>query len=69
MRDSISIFAFVENYRSHQFSNWWQRYATGISHLDGFESPCLTNIKTPTTDVVGVLMAEDEGFELLGIIP
>ena len=23
---------------SHQFLNWWQQYATGILHLDGFDS-------------------------------
>jgi len=31
-------FAFGKLYGGHQFLNWWQRYATGISHLDGFES-------------------------------
>ena len=52
------------NQCSHQFLNWWQQLSTGQLHLDGFES--LTNpmqIKIPTTFVVGILMAEDEGFE------
>jgi hypothetical protein len=22
----------------HQFLNWWRQYATGILHLDGFDS-------------------------------
>ena len=34
MRDSITFFPAKagKNQRSHQFLNWWQRYATGISH-------------------------------------
>ena len=30
MVDSISIFAFGENYCSHQFLNWWQQHAGGM---------------------------------------
>ena len=26
------------SYGCHQFLNWWLQYATGILHLDGFES-------------------------------
>ena len=40
MRDSMTFLPAEagKNQGSHQFLNWWQRYATGISHLDGFES-------------------------------
>ena len=31
-------FADGKNYGSHQFLNWWQQHATGMLHLDGFES-------------------------------
>ena len=37
--------------------------------FDWFEALPYHKIKNPTTDVVGFLMAEDEGFELHGIIP
>ena len=48
MRDSITFLpAFTgKNQRSHQFLNWWQRYATGISHLIGsnpIPNPMLKN--------------------------
>ena len=36
--DSIFIFSYRENKGSHQFLNWWQRHATGMPHLNGFES-------------------------------
>ena len=39
-----------------------QRYVTGISHLMG-SNPIPIMIKSPTTNVVELLMAEDEGFE------
>ena len=46
---SICIFAFGKNYSSHQFLNWWQRYATGISHLDRFDSAIyIQKADTPT---------------------
>ena len=38
MVDSICIFAFGKNYSIDQCLHWSKRYATGISHLDGFES-------------------------------
>ena len=41
--------------------NWWQRYATGISYLDGFKAH--PKIKTRYPDGYLVFMAEDEGFE------
>ena len=37
--------------------------STGHLHLDEFESLSPNNIKSPTTEVVGLFMAEDEGFE------
>ena len=66
MRDSICIFRFAENKGSAPSSRRGQQ-STGLLHLDRFESPTYHNIKTPTTDVVGVLMAEDEGFEFRGV--
>ena len=30
------------NYGGHQFLNWWLQHATGMLHLDGFESYTLT---------------------------
>ena len=38
MVDSICIFACGENKCSHQFLNWWQQHATGMLHINGFES-------------------------------
>ena len=37
MRDSMTFLPAKadKNQGSHQFLNWWQRYATGISHLIG----------------------------------
>ena len=63
MRDSITFLPVKtgKNQGSHQFLNWWQRYATGISHLDGFESHPKTKTRYP--DGYLVFMAEDEGFE------
>ena len=55
-------FAKGKLYGSHQFLNWWRRYATGISHLDRFESQPKP-IKKTTPKVWSFLLAEDEGFE------
>ena len=51
-------------YGSHQFLNWWQQYATGILHLDGFESQSEANKKRHPNGW-RFLLAEnkDEGFE------
>jgi len=39
LRDSIADFALgAKSYGDSQFLNWLLRYATGISHLSGFES-------------------------------
>ena len=64
MRDSMTFSpAFAgENHGSHQFLNWWQQYATGILHSDGFESQSEVK-KRPTAKAVRRFLAEDEGFE------
>ncbi len=69
MRDSITFLPVKtgKNQGSHQFLNWWQRYATGISHLDGFESH--PKIKTRYPDGYLVFMAEDEGFDYTKVSP
>ena len=47
---------------SHQFLNWWQQYATGILHLDRFESLSKAN-KKHHPNGWRFLLAEDEGFD------
>ena len=38
-------FCFAKMYGSHHFLNWWPQRATGMLHLDGFESGTITNKK------------------------
>ena len=47
---------------SHQFLNWWQRYATGISHFRLFESRSPAKRKTTPNGVVFFLV-ETTGLE------
>ena len=36
-----------KSYGGHQFLNWWPPHATGMGHLNGFESLATLKRKTP----------------------
>ena len=53
----------AKSYGDSQFLNWLLRYATGISHLSGFESLRFREKNTPPKRVVYFFMVETTGLD------
>ena len=52
-----------KSYRCHQFLNWWPPHATGMRHLNGFESLLTRKRKTPPDWAVFFFLVRERGLE------